>query len=256
MTGDERSDQSTDSVTSDDDEVATTGGGSRWDTTDAYWFRKNFHTEVPGDLSIVAQAEDLVGKAVDPSQSQLRTPCSEGDPDRFFPEVDDRTDRKRFKRRLLADLAAECAGCPFRIGCAITALETDATAGVWAGVLVRDYSGAETWHRRQLLAVLAKFAVGYLMADPEAITPAEEKLYARLEVLLQRQDRLRPVFAKEFAQQRQLLFAAAEHESDSDTSAAESVPVPSRSAVRVGKPRPFVEVVPGDQLELQFAVSA
>ena len=83
-----------------------------------------------------------------------------------------------------------------------------------------------------------------------------EKLYARLEVLLQRQDRLRPVFAKEFAQQRQLLFAAAEHESDSDTSAAESVPVPSRSAVRVGKPRPFVEVVPGDQLELQFAVSA
>ena len=104
--------------------------------------------------------------------------------------------------------------------------------------------------------MLAKFAVGYLMADPEAITPAEEKLYARLEVLLQRQDRLRPVFAKEFAQQRQLLFAAAEHESDSDTSAAESVPVPSRSAVRVGKPRPFVEVVPGDQLELQFAVSA
>ncbi|GAT00942.1 transcriptional regulator WhiB [Mycolicibacterium fortuitum subsp. acetamidolyticum] len=244
-------------MTSDDDEVATTGGGSRWDTTDAYWFRKNFHTEVPGDLSIVAQAEDLVGKAVDPSQSQLRTPCSEGDPDRFFPEVDDRTDRKRFKRRLLADLAAECAGCPFRIGCAITALETDATAGVWAGVLVRDYSGAETWHRRQLLAVLAKFAVGYLMADPEAITPAEEKLYARLEVLLQRQDRLRPVFAKEFAQQqRQLLFAAAEPESDSETSAAESVPVPSRSAVRVGKPRPFIEVVPGDQLELQFAVSA
>lgn len=187
-----------DAVDGDDQYKEPTGG---WDTTDDYWFAKPFHTETPRDLADIEGAEAEVVKSGSLVPAGFKTPCREGDPDRFHPETDGLTSLqlRRFKRHELAKLAEECATCPFRIGCAITALETDADSGVWAGVLTRDFTSADTWHRRQLLEVVAEFIIGYRAADPETIRSVEEMIYSRIETMLQRQPRLRPVLDDELA---------------------------------------------------------
>lgn len=207
------------------DDLGKSSGG--WELTDAYWFAKPFHVETPFDLADVEGAEDEMLKSGRLVPESFKTPCREGDPDRFHPEVEGLTalQLRSFKRNQLAELAAECDTCPFRIGCAINALETDATSGVWAGVLTRDFPSANAWHRHQLLEVLAEYIIGYLGAEPETIRPVEELIFSRIEVMLQRQERLRPVLVEELAEVNRKLreqaefvakFLAAEADSVSD----------------------------------------
>ncbi|MDO3331391.1 WhiB family transcriptional regulator [Mycobacteroides abscessus] len=185
---------------------------SGWDLSDGYWFAKPFHVETPRDLADVEGAEAKIVKSGRLVPENFATPCREGHPDRFHPDVDGLTgpQLRSFKRLQLAELAAECDTCPFRIGCAITALETDAISGVWAGVLTRDFPSANAWHRHQLLQVLAEYIIGYRAADPETIRPVEELIYSRIEVLLQRQGRLQPVLVEELAEVERKLREQAE----------------------------------------------
>lgn len=178
----------------------------RWEISEGYWFRRDFRTETPAELSVDATDSDSVGASLleaAPSRTAT-TACRQGDVDRFFPDTDEMTTKewRRFKRRTLPDLAAECATCPFRIGCAITALETQATCGVWAGVLVRDFTSPTTWHRRQLLSILAEFSAHYLAADPATASAMDHKLFDRIELMLQRQERLREPFVEALTEAR------------------------------------------------------
>jgi hypothetical protein len=122
-------------------------------------------------------------------------PCA-SDRDLWFPDLEDAPKRRlrHFKRHTLPVIRRACGRCHFRIMCAVMALETQATDGVWAGVLVRDYSRPGTWHRKQLLALLAEFVAEALDKDPAEIDPQYEALCERITVMLQRQPELQPIF--------------------------------------------------------------
>ena len=99
-------------------------------------------------------------------------PC-DTDPERWFPELDEASFkyRRSFTRYRLPELARACRRCHFRITCAVVALETQANHGVWAGVLVADYPGPGTWHRKKLLAILAEFVAESLGKNQADIDP-------------------------------------------------------------------------------------
>ena len=114
------------------------------------------------------------------------------DPDRFFPDIDAATaGQKRILRRsILPAITAECDSCFFRIPCAIAALENQATAGVWAGVLVRHYTSPDSRHRKKLLAILAEHIT------TAAPTPQNKKLHDRILLMLSRRPELQPGFTE------------------------------------------------------------
>lgn len=122
-------------------------------------------------------------------------PCA-SDRDLWFPDLDgaSKSQWRSFKRHTLPVIGRTCGRCHFRIMCAVMALETQATNGIWAGVLVRDYSNPGTWHRKQLLALLAEFVAEALDKDPAEIDPQYDTLCERIAVMLQRRPQLQSVF--------------------------------------------------------------
>ncbi|WP_133051154.1 hypothetical protein, partial [Mycobacteroides abscessus] len=60
---------------------------SGWDLSDGYWFAKPFHVETPRDLADVEGAEAKIVKSGRLVPENFATPCREGHPDRFHPDV-------------------------------------------------------------------------------------------------------------------------------------------------------------------------
>ncbi|WP_165618359.1 WhiB family transcriptional regulator [Mycobacterium talmoniae] len=138
-----------------------------------------------GDSDALAFAADIPDEPV---------PC-DVNPERWDPDnyAASPEDRLRFRTSVLPKLAQECDRCHFRIRCAVTALESRADCGIWAGVQARGTQSPHALHRRRLLKILAEYLAAPDTADNDA---RREILSARITTMLQRRPELREPFTE------------------------------------------------------------
>ncbi|TEA09222.1 hypothetical protein CCUG60884_00212 [Mycobacteroides salmoniphilum] len=116
---------------------------------------------------------------------------------RWAPDVDEMTPEQilEFRTVELPELQRDCSSCHFRLRCAVNALDSRATTGVYAGVEMRPAVNPNARHRRPLLKMLAEY-----VANPKPEESVEyEALCARIDQMLARRTELQDGYAAALA---------------------------------------------------------